>query len=323
MREVGREEIARKLDDILAKVHEELEAGASADRIDQIVKAHPLYRDEILAFAAEWFASDGSGLSDDAPLLPAPKPGEGEAPWDISTRNRLVTLIEGYITDWADCDPWQAAQEILEELFPASAPPQQPAPGAPEGWREKLSALLARASKGPWDWDTEDNEGSYGVGPNTREGFKSAFITDADGKKVFDTINSDVGCVHEEFGGDENGEYASAWDDVSYANAELVVFLKNNADAILTSSSAKPGGEEAETGWLIERDGPLYLYVETDAGERNARQHGPITDDCWWTPDHERALRFARQADAETYWRGHWHAPDGLARPVEHQWVRP
>jgi len=54
-----------ELDDILADVHEELEAGASADRIDQIVKAHPRVRDEILAFAAEWFASDGSDLPDD------------------------------------------------------------------------------------------------------------------------------------------------------------------------------------------------------------------------------------------------------------------
>lgn len=54
-----------ELDDILADVHEELEAGASADRIDQIIKAHPLARDEILAFAAEWFASDGSDLPDD------------------------------------------------------------------------------------------------------------------------------------------------------------------------------------------------------------------------------------------------------------------
>lgn len=54
-----------ELDDILADVHEQLEAGASADRIDQIADAHPRVRDEILAFAAEWFISEGSDLSDE------------------------------------------------------------------------------------------------------------------------------------------------------------------------------------------------------------------------------------------------------------------
>jgi hypothetical protein len=57
----------RELDDILADVHEQLEAGASADRIDQIARAHPGVRDEILAFVAEWFASEGSDLRDEDP----------------------------------------------------------------------------------------------------------------------------------------------------------------------------------------------------------------------------------------------------------------
>jgi hypothetical protein len=53
------------LDDILALVHEELESGASGDRIKAIADANPQARDEILAFAEAWFASDGSDLSDD------------------------------------------------------------------------------------------------------------------------------------------------------------------------------------------------------------------------------------------------------------------
>jgi hypothetical protein len=53
------------LDEILAGVHEELENGASAPRIREIAEEHPKARNEILAFAAEWFASDGSDLSDD------------------------------------------------------------------------------------------------------------------------------------------------------------------------------------------------------------------------------------------------------------------
>lgn len=53
------------LDDILALVHEELEGGASGDRVKAIAKANPQARDEILAFAEAWFASGGSDLSDD------------------------------------------------------------------------------------------------------------------------------------------------------------------------------------------------------------------------------------------------------------------
>ncbi len=55
-----------ELDEILAAVHEELEGGASADRVMQIATSCPHLREEILAFAAEWFASDGSDLPDDA-----------------------------------------------------------------------------------------------------------------------------------------------------------------------------------------------------------------------------------------------------------------
>lgn len=56
------------LDEILAGVHEELEAGVSGTRIREIAKAHPEARDQILAFAAEWCASEGSDLSDDDPV---------------------------------------------------------------------------------------------------------------------------------------------------------------------------------------------------------------------------------------------------------------
>ena len=54
-----------ELDNILDGVHEELEGGASADRIRQLADQHPEARSEIIAFAAEWFASDGSDLSDE------------------------------------------------------------------------------------------------------------------------------------------------------------------------------------------------------------------------------------------------------------------
>jgi hypothetical protein len=56
---------ALALDDILANLHEELEEGASADRVREIASEHPQFRTEILAFSAEWFRSDGSDLPDD------------------------------------------------------------------------------------------------------------------------------------------------------------------------------------------------------------------------------------------------------------------
>lgn len=60
------DQISRKeLDQVLGRVHEELESGASADRIKQIADECPQVRAEILAFAAEWFVSEDSDLSDD------------------------------------------------------------------------------------------------------------------------------------------------------------------------------------------------------------------------------------------------------------------
>ena len=55
---------AMALDDVLARLHEELEDGASADRLRDLVGQHPAFREELLAFAAEWLASEGSDLDD-------------------------------------------------------------------------------------------------------------------------------------------------------------------------------------------------------------------------------------------------------------------
>lgn len=55
---------AMALDDVLEHLHEELEDRASADRVREFVARHPEFREEILAFAAEWLASEGSDLDD-------------------------------------------------------------------------------------------------------------------------------------------------------------------------------------------------------------------------------------------------------------------
>lgn len=61
----GNPKVVDELDDILDGVHEELESGASADRIRELADEHPAARSEILDFAAAWFTSQGSDLSDD------------------------------------------------------------------------------------------------------------------------------------------------------------------------------------------------------------------------------------------------------------------
>lgn len=55
---------AMALDDVLEHLHEELEDRASSDRVREFVARHPEFREEILAFAAEWLASEGSDLDD-------------------------------------------------------------------------------------------------------------------------------------------------------------------------------------------------------------------------------------------------------------------
>lgn len=56
---------AETLDDVLATLHDMLEDGASRDDVLRFAALHSAYREDILAFVAEWFASEGSDLGDD------------------------------------------------------------------------------------------------------------------------------------------------------------------------------------------------------------------------------------------------------------------
>lgn len=113
--------------------------------------------------------------------------------------------------------------------------------------------LLAKATPGPWEVDHEKNEGSYGEGDNDRTGYNSAFIIGPDGKRLFDSLNSDAACIREENGGDEHGDWLDAWDEVSIANADLVVWAKNNLPAVLerAASSSADGDAALEPFALI------------------------------------------------------------------------
>lgn len=97
---------------------------------------------------------------------------------------------------------------------------------------ERLKAMEAAASKGPWECDTTHNEGSYGAGEDVYEGFKSYTILSEDGKVLFDSLNSDAIEVHEEY--DEDG--ATAWDEIARRNAKLIVAMRNALPDLLDAA---------------------------------------------------------------------------------------
>ena len=99
---------------------------------------------------------------------------------------------------------------------------------------ERLKAMEAAATKGPWECDTTHNEGSYGAGEDVYEGFKSYTILSEDGKVLFDSLNSDAIEVHEEY--DEDG--ATAWDEIARRNAELIVAMRNALPSLLAQIKA-------------------------------------------------------------------------------------
>lgn len=105
----------------------------------------------------------------------------------------------------------------------------------------ELQKLSDAASPGAWFADSENGDGSYGAGEDTHEGFHVATIsferTPGKYEKLFDSLNSDAGCVHEEYGDEYGGCYA--WDEVARANAEFVVAAVNYVRALLREK----GGE--------------------------------------------------------------------------------
>jgi hypothetical protein len=63
---------------------------------------------------------------------------------------------------------------------------------------------------------------------------------------------------------------------------------------------------KVETGWLIETSGPLHPHMY-----RTLEQGMPV-----WTNDNQKALRFARQIDAELFAEDD---PEDI-RITEHMW---
>lgn len=84
--------------------------------------------------------------------------------------------------------------------------------------------LSEKATPGPWDSDTIDNEGEYGDGgPDSHSGFKSFAICGDRGHVIMDSLNSDAAMVEVEV--DEDRAYA--WDETARNNSAFIVAIVN------------------------------------------------------------------------------------------------
>lgn len=55
------------LDNVLSTLHDMLEDSAVRDDVLRFAALHPAFREDIFAFVAEWFATEGSDLDDESP----------------------------------------------------------------------------------------------------------------------------------------------------------------------------------------------------------------------------------------------------------------
>lgn len=119
----------------------------------------------------------------------------------------------------------------------------------------KIRALLAKATPGPWEFDSIHNDGEYGDGPDSHEGFNSHVIFDANGQTIFDSLNSDACEVEVE--SDEDG--FCAWDEVSRRNAELICTLRNAIGPLLDRlEGAAVISRQVPVAWVLDIDIPNY-----------------------------------------------------------------
>lgn len=103
---------------------------------------------------------------------------------------------------------------------------------------DRLRALLAKATKGPWEVDTEQSEGEYGSAPDTHTGYEDFLIgAEINGKwaTLLTTENSTEKLIDEDY--DE--DYHRAWDVIGEANSALVVAAVNALPSLLDRIEAQ------------------------------------------------------------------------------------
>ena len=145
---------------------------------------------------------------------------------------------------------------------------------------DALEAALAKASKLPWEVETEhDPDAEYGSGPDPDRGFDDFIVFDGIGQLLFGTATSDAKCIVEEPYGDEDG-YKQAWDETGKANADLIVAAVNALPAILSElrSLREPyeaGRQEGMREGLEEAARVLDRWLAVDTSSVPA---GPSTE---------------------------------------------
>jgi len=104
---------------------------------------------------------------------------------------------------------------------------------------DTLDALLAKATPGTWEVDTERNEdGAYGSGPDHGTGYDDFVIgTEVRGKwqTLLCTDNATEKLINEDY--DE--DYHRAWDRVGEANTALVVAAVNALPRLIAALREK------------------------------------------------------------------------------------
>ncbi|WP_353631055.1 hypothetical protein AADG64_09550 [Achromobacter xylosoxidans] len=89
--------------------------------------------------------------------------------------------------------------------------------------------MTTKHSPAPWSVETVRNEGEYGSGPDTTTGFDSYAVLDANGRTLFDSLNSDVAEVHAVW----HCLGVDAWDDVARENLTLAAAAPELLEALI------------------------------------------------------------------------------------------
>ena len=113
----------------------------------------------------------------------------------------------------------------------------------------KIKEAAEKATPGPWDTDTVDNEDGAGR-------FKSYIVgsgPEDNWKAVVDTSNSDVIEIHQEY----DFDYSSVWDEQGRRNAEFIALSRTAVPALIArledaearAATAYAEGVEAAAKW--------------------------------------------------------------------------
>ena len=155
-----------------------------------------------------------------------------------------------------------------------------------ENLADRIEALDAKATAGPWEVDSEyDDEALYSGGGGCGRGFKNFFVgaeIKGEWATLLDTQNSDNKLIEEDF--DEDGK--SSWDENGRNNAELVATLRNAVPTILSALR------------LAERlDAAEVTQMDQDAAWQLAERLG-VPDITGPRNQEEIAEHFARHREA-------------------------